>query len=418
MARTFARRVLLTALTVVISGVVATDGHAQPPPPPDPPPRPMVLRNQDLPRFSLTWRAAPNLGQLGNFTRRTPEDLVRNPAWLTHQARQQCPEARNPMTGALRPGVIARDWYCLNQQDSVDEDWSLQGLTGSEDASQGGTVDGQRPLVLVWYHRPPNAPGTPQNPPDRARLSFLVPSSGRYANIELVTMTGDPNTPFASIGTHAGGTVWHGNHLYVSSHNAGLRVFDMRNILDLGPQPPGNYQFVLPQIGTWRNQNQTNECDPGSNRPCYDYATLDRSAQSWQFMTGEYCSERDSAGHLAQCGSRIARWRIEDIASRTGTITAREVYRQPATNVQGGVSYIDPSSQRRCYHFSSSRGAHRRGWLISDRPNVNPGYIRAAVGLQDLYVWRSRSMLWTGTEWPGVGKRIIYGVNLSDLQCP
>ncbi|MGW0958255.1 hypothetical protein ACWD4K_04235 [Streptomyces gelaticus] len=39
----------------------------------------------------------------------------------------------------------------------------------------------------------------------------------------------------AQNGIHAGGMVWYGNYLYVADTANGMRVFDLRKIMDLNP---------------------------------------------------------------------------------------------------------------------------------------------------------------------------------------
>ncbi|MFF8992385.1 hypothetical protein ACF09H_21100 [Streptomyces sp. NPDC014983] len=382
---------------------------------PSPAPRPMVSDPAARSDFHLRWEPDPRASDIAGFPypRLTPGQLISNPANTDHRADRRCPRA-NSASGALRNAVAAADWYCLDTTDSNSTSWSLQGLSGSEDAHPGGTVNGHRVFLTSWYAHGPNS-----STPTRSRVSFLVAGTpGRYVNVELVQLAPGA-AQFRALPTHAGGVVWHDNHLYVADPRRGLRVFDTRNILDLGrttdPRARG-YRFVLPQVGIW-STGSSQSCNRGS-RACYDYVTLDRSASSWQFITGEYCSER-RGGVLVWCDSRLARWRTSDITSRTPgrTIHAQEVFRQPVTNVQGGVSYTDPtSSARRCYYFDSSRGDSRLGWLVTDRPSRQPTYQQGGVGLQDLYVQASNHQLWTVTEWPGVGKRILYGVN--QPSCP
>ncbi|WP_181808582.1 hypothetical protein [Streptomyces shenzhenensis] len=409
-------RLAAAALALVLcAGPADAYARSGAPAAPVPAPRPMTSDPASRPDFHLTWQPDPRAANIAGFPypRLTPGQLISNPANTDHTATRKC-SAANSTIGALRNSVAAVDWYCFDNVDSASSTWTPQGMSGSEDAHPGGTVDGKQVFLTSWYgHRPNNST------PTRSRVSFLVAGTpGRYAHVELVRLV--PGAArFGALPTHAGGVVWRDNYLYVADPRRGLLVFDTRNILDLGrtddPRAPGS-RFVLPQVGIW-STGSTLPCNRGT-RACYDYVTLDRSASSWQFITGEYCSQRQG-GVLVWCNSRLARWRTSDITSRTAgrTIHAQEVFRQPVTNVQGGVSYTDPTnSARRCYYFDSSRGENNLGWLVTDRPNRTPASLPGGVGLQDLYVQRANHQLWTVTEWPGLGTRIVYGVN--QPSCP
>lgn len=431
MAHRFRRSIILVATLAASLLIVSPAGRAQTvpqPPPPAGPAHPMTADPADQPYFTLTWRPDPRAAAIDRLTRHnsstplprlTPGQLIANPANLDHHADRRCGEATQAAGAVHPPMARPADWYCLDREDSTSTSWSLQGITGSEDAHNSGRVDRRNVFLMSWYHN--NSAGVT----DRSRLSMLVPSlNSDYVNIELVRLTGTAANPsFRGLPTHADGVVWYGNHLYVADPSRGLLVFDMDDILDLGtttdPRAPG-YRFVLPETGAWRTQgtpcNRT--LPPGQTGfvprkqfPCYNYASLDRSATSYQFVTGEYCRLRIN-DVPSWCDSRLARWRIDDIESRVPgrTISAAEVFTQPATSVQGAASYSFTGT-RACYYFNSSRGGNRLGWVFSDVPNRNPNYQPGGVGLQDLYVARIERQLWTVTEWPGVGKRILYGIN-------
>lgn len=416
-------RVAVAALALVFCAApVGAQAQSGAPKQPGPPSRPMVADPASVPDFHLQWVPDPLAPDINSFPypRLTPDQLISHPSYLDRQARRNCPEANNLPTptnptggGALRNVVPAVTWYCWQHPDDTSPNWTPQGISGSEDARAGGTVNNHHVFVASWYGH-----DTGSRTPTRSRVSFLVAGTGRYVNVELVQLVPGP-VRFTGLPTHAGGIVWHGNYLYVADTNEGLRVFDTRKILDLGrtndPRAPG-HRFVLPEVGLWYT-GSTQHCN-WATRACYDYVTLDRSAASWQFITGEYCQA--AAG--AWCNSRLARWRRDDIdiTSQTPvgrTIHAQAVYQQPVTSVQGGVSYRDPANTNRtCYYFDSSRGERNLGWLVTDRPNRTPVPERGGVGLQDLYVQRSNHRLWTVTEWPGNGKRILYSVR--QPSCP
>lgn len=395
------------------------------------------MRSTPATNFTLSWRPDRLADQIPNlpYPHRSLAYLVQHPTLLTRRARRQCPEAKhndsNPaLRGALQ-GVNARDWYCLQKPDSTDGAWSLQGISGSEDARPSGVVQGENPILMAWYHKGPNAP-------DRSRLTLLVPCStgqhcqARYVHIELMQVTGTAAHPTLSpLAFHAGGVVWRGNHIYVAAPSRGLRVFSTNNLLDTTGSGVASTRFVLPESGLWRSHGDSPTPPTTCNRdgnPCYDYVALDRSATTEQFLTGEYCAGSASGGNpTLPCRSRIARWNFNDLENRQTQhpIHARRAYLQPTSSVQGGISYRPPDTGAyRCYHFSASRGRNGRGWIVNARPNHQTRSIRGARGTQDLYLWRHRRQLWSVTEWPrpnnanDTEKRVLYGFNLNQVGCP
>ncbi|MEV5545876.1 hypothetical protein AB0L35_06995 [Streptomyces sp. NPDC052309] len=129
----------------------------------------------------------------------------------------------------------------------------------------------------------------------------------------------------AQNGIHAGGMVWYGNHLYVADTANGLRVFDLRRIMDLNPDgdagtddptPDGlvsdvqdkkrvgrqsnvwygyGYRYVMPQVATLRFTTARNAGDTSKNqcyttgRPKASYVSLDRTGTD-HMVLGEYCN--------------------------------------------------------------------------------------------------------------------------------
>lgn len=139
----------------------------------------------------------------------------------------------------------------------------------------------------------------------------------------------------AQTGIHIGGMVWYGNYLYVADTTKGLRVFDMRHILDLNPDhdaatndpTPGGltsnvqdktkvgrhsnvwysygYRYVMPQVASWHTtaaKNTSGYCF-GSGKPKISFLSLDRTGSD-HLVTGEYCNLNDGK----TSGGRVATW--------------------------------------------------------------------------------------------------------------
>ncbi|WP_225832441.1 hypothetical protein [Streptomyces sp. NK08204] len=311
--------------------------------------------------------------------------------------------------GALH-GVHVAGFYCLRHDDATDPDWSPQGVSGTEDARSGaGTVDRHKAIVFSWHAGPPGGSGT------GTRLSFLDTATKRYIHVLLVV----PNafgTDYSEVSVHAGGIAWYRNYLFVTANQGGLHVYDTRNLLRLahnpkasvsrhcptGRQEPGGsycgrgYDYLLPEIGRWNN--------PNSATTRYDSMALERApGRAPEFLTSEY--RTSGVG-------QVARWTDTELTGFHGTIHPYRAWFQPVRYVQGAFS-------RGCYYFNTGGGGSGNRDLVVANATGNhrtPVSRTGGRGLQDLYWLRSAEQLWTLTEHPGDGKRVLYGV--SRPACP
>lgn len=349
-------------------------------------------------------------------------------------ATQRCPRAKNrQQNGALYDGVNPVNWFCL-QDGAPDSDartstWMPQGVSGTSDAHQGGTVDGSRAFAFTWHHTGDS----------RSRVTFLneEPQAGtspQYRHVLFVRPVMKGGKPdWENVATHAGGVLWYDHYLLVADRATGPLVFDMHRLWDmerssawdqtsthLGRQSNGTYgtygyRYVLPLIGQWQTQLPNGEalaksCTPEGKQPCYDYTGLDRSTSPPTMLTGEFCRPEQSPNG---CKGRVARWKMEPESCSNGCLAhdasgvakATAVYTQPDSYIQGGISWNG------VYYFTGSHRRTQLGSLYVDRPNVNPDTYQAGVGVQDLYWLRTNTrQLWSLTEFPGRGKRTLYGV--------
>ncbi|MGW1882654.1 hypothetical protein [Streptomyces sp. NPDC001970] len=160
-------------------------------------------------------------------------------------------------------------------------------------------------------------------------------------------------------GVHAGGMVWYGNHLYVADTRNGIRVFDMRLIMDLDldldldpdgdPSTPGDmgtdtdgvqttsnvqdktkigrhnsvwysygYRYVMPQVAAWKFK--ATQSNPQGSYACVDtgapkasYLSLDRSIVPDRLITGAYCRPE---GTMPSTG-RVSAYPVADLEARS-----------------------------------------------------------------------------------------------------
>ncbi|MFE0509741.1 hypothetical protein [Streptomyces sp. NPDC058964] len=350
-------------------------------------------------------------------------------------ATAKCPRATSrQQNGALYDGVNPANWFCL-QDDALDSDardpnWMPQGISGTSDAHADGTVNGSRAFAFTWHY----------SGNSRSRVTFLNEepqlgtSSHKYQHVLFVrpVMKGN-KADFENVATHAGGLLWYHDYLLVADRASGLLVFDTRRLWDMQQSSQWNpadksriglqggkystygYRYVLPLIGQWQTQlpnggKLSQSCTSNKrSQPCYDYTGLDRSTSPPTMLTGEFCNGN---GNSSGCPGQVARWTMQTgnctdgcLANTSGVARATAVYTQPDNYIQGGISW------KGVYYFTASHNRTTLGTLYTDRPNIAPRLYEAGVGVQDLYWLRSGGpQLWSLTEFPGRGKRTLYGV--------
>lgn len=320
---------------------------------------------------------------------------------------------------AVPPGA---DVLCLQSGDDRTREWYPQGVTTTSDANADEHWGRKRALVVTWYDKG-------KAPEKGVRLSFVDPDRRRYRHVLLVyptrTRTGKPT--YRAIDSHAGGIAWYGNYLYVAETRRGVRVFDVRDIFDLGLSENGTTRnrkriglhgktyygagnrYVLPQLTYYANAAQApaRSCR-GVGAPLHSWVSLDRSRRPDVLMTGEYC--KDALG-------RVGLWRVRDLDPRSSLgAAAHSVNYLPDEFVQGGTA------SHGTYWFTRRvpipAGRRNRGRLVIGEwtpggVQRNHTDVEISKGAEDLSCWRSTSRLWTLAEHPG--DRALYGV--PDRRC-
>ncbi|WP_113703107.1 hypothetical protein [Nonomuraea lactucae] len=285
--------------------------------------------------------------------------------------------------GTMRPRPA--EWYAFDVKDQDTPDWYPQGLTGGEDSGSAGV-----PVFLAsWYFKP-----EPPVAERGIRLTFLSPRTLRYQHALLVEAR--PDGSYGPIDIHAGGIGWYGDLLYVADTVRGLRVFDLRNILDLrtaqndlgDPARIGRhdgrfhafgYRYVIPQTDFWRVTR------PGAR---FSFVGIDRSTTPHTLISGEYAEDRTDR--------LVARW---DLELTDGT--PRDAFVLGHAKIQGALSTGG------AWYLSQAADASTNGRLIvhgDGEPVTRP----FPIGPEDLTVQNGR--LWSVTEYRN--KRVVFGVSL------
>ncbi|MFJ1712182.1 hypothetical protein [Streptomyces sp. NPDC088260] len=263
---------------------------------------------------------------------------------------------------------------CWKSDDATSSEWVPQAITGVSDAQEDedwGTSNAE-PIAVAGYDA--ENPGRSDYAAGRdncvqasasdacnekgIRVSFFNQATRMYRHVLLVwpyinskdhisfdalharegkCTSSVTSSCAAQNGIHAGGMVWYGNYLYVADTANGMRVFDLRKIMDLNPDndadvndptPDGlvsdvvdkkrvgrqsnvwygyGYRYVMPQVATLKftaakNGGTTsgNQCY-ATGRPKASYISLDRTGTD-HLVLGEYCNTNNggtSPGRVA-----------------------------------------------------------------------------------------------------------------------
>ncbi|MFE9813762.1 hypothetical protein [Streptomyces sp. NBC_00236] len=315
-----------------------------------------------------------------------------------------------------------------------------------------------RHVLLVWPYI---------NSKDHISFDALHAREGR-CNPVIVTGCAAQN------GIHAGGMVWYGNYLYVADTANGLRVFDLRTIMDLNPDndaavndptPDGlesdvqdkkqvgrqnnvwyayGYRYVMPQVATLKfttakngGTTSLNQCY-ATGRPKASYVSLDRTDTD-HMVLGEYCNTNNGGTSPGRVGAYPMSALTAAVEGATGTAaSADEAYGLPTGaafgdedlwhKIQGAMRYEGK------WYFHRSN-AYDNGRLLQATPGTvggttqlvgNPKTLQTSFGPEDLYLAHGRGdgfapQLWSlsehapdATKCPTC-KREVYSYNLSEV---
>ncbi|MGW4963646.1 hypothetical protein ACWEPL_41060 [Nonomuraea sp. NPDC004186] len=283
--------------------------------------------------------------------------------------------------GAMSPKPS--EWYAFDVKDQDTVDWYPQGLTCSDESGSIGV-----PAFLAsWYFKPEVG--------ERGiRVSFLSPKTLKYQHALLVEAK--PDGSYGPINIHAGGIACDGDLVYIADTKRGLRVFDLKHVLDLrtaqndlgDPTRVGRqggkfhafgYRYVMPQTDFWK------VAKPG---PLFSFVSIDRSGGTPRLVTGEY-RENDPGGWVGRWPLGLSGGEPEDAF----------VMGQP--KIQGAISWGGK------WYLSQAAGANANGKLLvqTDGKLETRGF---PIGPEDLTVQGGK--LWSVTEFRN--RRIIFGVPL------
>lgn len=359
------------------------------------------------------------------------------------------PECDAAETAALPVKPSATRAYCWDQEDATTAQWLPRSVTTSGDADDHGRWGGDRVILSGWTHNDGDL-AEPVSGQGLARVAFVDandPANLSYRWALLVAPRAG-GRDFTAVRTGMSGMVWYQDKLYVTDRDS-LLVFDLRRILRANMDSPvigrteggyaaHGYQFVLPEVGSYRLTG--GPCSTADDRavPCFSALSLDRTSIPPSLVAGEWFRP-GSAGSPA----RVWRYAFSTLPGHRGLLAtdahgdvrADEAYRTDATGVQGVLSY------RR-------GGEARPDWYVDRAPTVggrhgtlwrqNTSGAKAAVCSADgshacwgrhtasLSYWQGTGELWTLTEGAtsgdagrgtagAAGGRVLYAVPLHSL---
>ncbi len=321
------------------------------------------------------------------------------------------------------PAPAATWGFRWDREDMRSRRWWPQGITTSADAATVGTAerreDGRGPgdgtfdgrAVLVTSAYSHTVDGVNQG----ARLSVVDltdPGAIRYRHVLLVEpfFHDDGAVDVRPVRVHAGGIVWHGDHLHVAGTTRGLSSFRLDDIvrvpagdasrLGVRDRPSATvdafgYRYLLPVRFTYDAQAR-----PGRTKMRYSFASVDRSARPHHLVAGEYARR---AGP-----TRLARFAIDpDTSLLTVAPDGRSV---PVTLEDAGVFGMQGATVvNGTWFLTTSHGRYRLGSVWVGRPgSFREHRHQLPVGPEDITFWPERDQLWSLSEYPGA--RYVFAV--------
>jgi hypothetical protein len=304
------------------------------------------------------------------------------------------------------PGRAARWGFRWDVRDERDRRWWPQGITTSADHDTSEVFEGRRVLLTSWYAK--DSRGVNQG----SRVTVVVPDEEgrlRYRHVLLVDVVRGDNgeVDVQPLRVHAGGLLWHGDHLYVAGTSRGMATCNVGDALRVGEGAGGpavaaglGYRYLLPVRFTYDALT-----DDGHERLRYSFLSLSRRPSGSVLVAGEY-------GRGAQ-STRLVEFAIDPETSllQVSADGLASPISGPDQGVHGmqGAAEVDGR-----WYVTTSAGPYWRGSLYVGEP----GSLRRRrwvlpVGVEDVTYWPSRDELWSQTEHPG--RRFVFTMDRSRL---
>jgi hypothetical protein len=341
--------------------------------------------------------------------------------------------------------VRAATAWAWDLRDQFSQRWWPQGITTSADAAAVGEAPGsgstaskeeyagRRVVLTSAYSKVVAGVG------HGARISVVDvtdPRRVRYQNVLLVRAVADEDgLRLEPVRAHAGGLVWHGDHVHVAATAGGFHTFRLSDLVAvggqdqpaiLGPLPHGGFggfghRWVLPTRTT--HAARTDEGARGFRYSWFSSVTTEGGSEGGSEGGGEPGRAALLAGEYAPPSGRGSTRLVEiPVDPLTGLPALDEAGRaRPKVLGQGVVQAQGAVRVGGRLYVGTSNGRFRRGsvWVgppaggtvrresFTRRPSTLP------VGPEDLAYWPSCDEVWTVTEYPG--RRLLVALDRSHL---
>jgi hypothetical protein len=287
------------------------------------------------------------------------------------------------------PGLAVEWGFRWQPDDESTRRWWPQGITTSADAGPEETYAGRRVLMTSAYSKDMDG----ERRGSRISVVDLTdPRDIRYRHVLLVEpYVDDGRVGVRPVNVHAGGIVWHGEHLHVAGTRRGFCTFRLDDVMRV-PSDSGlavfGYRYVLPL----RFGYDAVTAD-GREQLRYSFLSLDRSTSPHELVAGEY--GRD------EMTTRLARYEIDPT---TGLLRDEEDgAARPLLVDERGIGHMQGAVVvRGRWYLTTSAGRYLLGSVWSGTPgDLRRHRFAVPVGPEDLTYWPSTDMLWSLTEYPG-----------------
>ncbi len=284
------------------------------------------------------------------------------------------------------PGRAVHEAWRLDLPDQLDLRWWPQGVTTAGDAGPlaGPVVAGRRLVVMSSYAKKLPWDQTKHG----SRLTVMDLDHLRYRHVLLVRPTRDGD--LEPLHVHAGGVVWHGEHLHVAATGKGMFTFRVDDLLRVRTRDAAfGYRYVLP--ARWQYAARKEEGLQGFR---YSFLALDRSGEAPALLAGEYTNDPTRTRRLAKFAIDPTTGLLEtgaDDRARLQTLGDGPRRMQGVVNARGRL------------HVTVSQGRRERGSVYAGSPDDLVHHPHATpMGNEDIAYWPEEDLLYSVSEHPMV----------------